>query len=106
MSLLKINPVSESETEIHQDPDRNNYESIKSSHKRTEWSCLHWIKIGLMIFIFVVTVLVVSIYFFHLLAPEQWCWLEKDRLSLLKDHSLSIASGLIVGLATTVIHEL
>lgn len=106
MSLLKTNPVSESETEIHQDPDRNNYESIKSSHKRTEWSCLHWIKIGLMVFVSMVTLGIVGVYFFHLIAPDKWCWLSPNRLDALKDHSLSVASGLVVGLAITLIHEL
>ncbi len=53
-----------------------------------------------------VAIAVVVIYFFHLLAPSEWCWLEIDRLEALKSHSLSIVSGLVVGLATTFIHEL
>lgn len=47
-----------------------------------------------------------SYLLFHLLAPSKWCWLEIDRLEALKSHSLSIVSGLVVGLATTFIHEL
>lgn len=43
---------------------------------------------------------------FHLLAPSQWCWLEAERLDALKSHSLSIVSGLVVGLATTFLHEI
>ncbi|GAB1824919.1 hypothetical protein [Turicimonas sp. TL08] len=106
MNQLKINPVSEPENKDNQDPDRDNYESIKKSHKRTEWSCLHWIKIIGMFLVVGVAIAVVVIYFFHLLAPSEWCWLEIDRLEALKSHSLSIVSGLVVGLATTFIHEL
>lgn len=106
MNQLKINPVSEPENKDNQDPDRDNYESIKKSHKRTEWSCLHWIKIIGMFLVVGVAIAVVVIYFFHLLAPSEWYWLEIDRLEALKSHSLSIVSGLVVGLATTFIHEL
>lgn len=106
MNQLKINPVSEPENKDNQDPDRDNYESIKKSHKRTEWSCLHWIKIIGMFLARGRSYCSGSYLLFHLLAPSKRCWLEIDRLEALKSHSLSIVSGLVVGLATTFIHEL
>lgn len=106
MIELKKEPISDSGQLLVEDPDKQSYQKFKEVHKRTEWSCLHWIKIGLMVFVSMVTLGIVGVYFFHLIAPDKWCWLSPNRLDALKDHSLSVASGLVVGLAITLIHEL
>lgn len=106
MSGLKNNPLLGTLQPEINDPDGDSYNQLKNKHKKTEWSCLHWIKIIGMVLVVGIAISVVGVYFFHLLAPSQWCWLEVERLDALKSHSLSIVSGLVVGLATTFLHEI
>lgn len=88
-----------------QDPDVNSYENLRKEHKKSEWSILHKIKVGAMVLVATVGMIVIAVYFFHLVAPENWCWLTGDRLELLKNTAISITTGLGVGIALTLLHD-
>lgn len=90
--------------QVH-DVDSDLFEELKKKHRQTEWKWLHWIKLIAMGVVAVVATAVVLVYFLHLLLPDTWCWLSENRLEVLKNSAISIATGLVVGIALSMLHE-
>nr|DAX39992.1 MAG TPA: hypothetical protein [Caudoviricetes sp.] len=54
----------------------------------------------------IVATAVVVVYFCHLIFPDSWCWLSSERLEILKNSAISISTGLVVGIALSLLHDI
>ena len=84
---------------------RHNSKNVINQNKIDELKTVHRIKILLFKLMAVCAASMIAIYIWHLLAPINWCWLTWCRLELLKDQSLSIVTGLGVGLVLSLMND-
>lgn len=88
------------------DVDSELFEKVKKKHKQIEWKFIHWVKLASILMVAIVATAVVVVYFCHLVFPDSWCWLSSERLEILKNSAISISTGLVVGIALSLLHDI
>jgi len=61
-----------------------------------EKNWLSWIRIGLTVFVAVMTVAIIAIFLFHLIAPGAWRWLTPDDINTIKGLAITLVVGLVM----------
>lgn len=100
-----INLEDYSRQEFH-DYDADLFNEVKKKHKQIEWKFIHWVKLISILLVAIVATAIVFVYFCHLVFPDNWCWLSPERLEILKNSAISISTGLVVGIALSVLHDI
>lgn len=62
---------------------------------------LYWVRVGFLLVSALGSFSVISIYMWHLTAPQTWRWLCDADISKLKDLAITIIVGLIMSATTT-----
>ena len=74
-------------------------ERQKMSYQEDQW--FFWVRVGFLVFSSFLTVAVVTIFLWHLVAPSPARWLPEADLAKIKDVALAIIVGLVMSGATT-----
>ena len=86
------------------DQDLDEDERQRKRHQRSERGNLHLVKLVAMWMMVVIVLILISVFFWHAVMPDGWCWLSDQKLGELKSLSLSIISGLGASVALSIVN--
>ena len=96
LDFLSQKSLPHPEEDLHEREDRDVFDERLAQSEKT---VRHYVKMSLIWFLAALACIVISVYFWNLLAPDCWRWMSDKNMEQVQGIVISIVSGLIMSLA-------